>query len=95
MAIGCECIQLTESGSWETFPGFAENYVAQIGAKIIERISAPDIHIWKIEYEGTILNFVYDDFPNGISVEPKNIQGQAAIEKLWNLLLKQSEPSGL
>ena len=95
MAIGSEYIELTEVGFWETFPEFAEKYVAQIGAKTVKRISTPDMHIWQIEYEGSILNFVYDDFPTGISIEPKSNKGQAAIEKLWALVVEQSQPGGL
>lgn len=95
MAIGCESIELTEEGNWEVFPEFAEKYAVQIGAKVVNRISTPDMHIWEIEYEGHALNFVYDDFPNGISLEPKSSKGQAAIEKLWQIVEKQSEPNGL
>jgi hypothetical protein len=95
MAIACESIELTEAGNWESFPEFAERYAEQIGAKIVERISTPDMHIWQIEYEGHVLNFVYNDFPNGVSLEPKSRKGKAAIEKLWQIIEKQSEPSGL
>lgn len=95
MAIGCESIELTEEGNWEVFPEFAEKYAVQIGAKVVNRISTPDMHIWEIEYEGHALNFVCDDFPNGISLEPKSSKGQAAIEKLWQIVEKQSEPNGL
>ena len=94
MATGFECIELTEAGNWETFPEFVDKYAEQIGAKIIKRTSAIDMHIWQLEYEGKVLNFIYCDFPNGISLEPTNAKGQAAIEKLWELVLKQSGPSG-
>ena len=53
------------------------------------------MHLWEIEYEGATLNFVYDDFPNGVSIEPKDKRGQPAIEKLFKLVLQQSEPNGL
>jgi hypothetical protein len=95
MASGNECLELTEEGTWESFPSFAEKYVKQIGAKVIKKIQAPDIHLWEIEFEGVVLNFVYDDFPNGISIEPKDKNGQAAIEKLYKLALSESDPSGL
>lgn len=95
MAIGCESIELTEAGNWETFPDFAEKYAEQIGATIFNRISTPDMHIWEVEYAGHTLNFVYDDFPNGLSLEPKSKKGQAAIEKLWKIIEQESEPSGL
>jgi len=95
MASGTECLELTEAGSWESFPTFAEKYVKQIGAKIKRKIKAPDMHLWEIEYEGVVLNFVYDDFPNGISIEPKDKSGQDAIENLYKLVLSQSDPNGL
>ena len=60
-----------------------------------KQIEAPDMHLWEIEYEGATLNFVYDDFPNGVSIEPKDKRGQPAIEKLFKLVLQQSEPNGL
>lgn len=95
MASGCESLELTEAGTWESFPSFAAKFVEQIGATVIEKIEAPDMHLWVIEYEGTKLNFVYDDFPNGVSVEPLNKNGQPAINKLYKLVREQSQPNGL
>lgn len=95
MASGYESIELTEGGSWETFPRFAEKYAEQIGAKVVRKIEGPDMHLWEIEYEGVILNLVYDDFPNGVSIEPKDKSCQPAIEKLFRLVSDQSESHGL
>ena len=95
MASGFEWIELTAAGNWETFPQFAKKYSEQIGATVIKQIEALDMHLWEIEYEGATLNFVYDDFPNGVSIEPKDKRGQPAIEKLFKLVLQQSEPNGL
>jgi hypothetical protein len=95
MASGSECIELTEEGNWETFPPFAKKYAEQIGARIVNKIEVPDMHLWEIEYEGIILNFVYEDFPNGVSIEPKDNGGQQAIEKLFKLVSEQSDPNGL
>jgi len=95
MASGNECLELTEAGTWESFPAFAERYVAQIGARVIRRIKGPDAHLWEIKYEGVVLNFVYDDFPNGVAVEPKTKEGQHAINKLYDLAVLESDPNGL
>ncbi|MBN7799196.1 DUF3630 family protein [Parahaliea mediterranea] len=95
MAAGWESLELTEAGTWESFPPFAHRYAEQIGAKVLRKITGPDMHIWEIEYEGEILNFVYDDFPNGVSIEPKAESGQLAIDKLYRLVLEQSDPNGL
>lgn len=95
MASGWDGIELTEEGNWETFLPFAKKYAAQIGAKVIQKIAAPNMHLWEIEYEGVILNLVYDDSPNGVSIEAKDKSGQPAIEKLFQRLVEQSEPNGL
>ena len=94
MASDCKSIELTEEGNWETFPPFAKRYAEQIGAKVLKKIEGPDMHLWEIEYEGVILNFVYDDFQNGVTIEPKGKSGQAVIEKLFKLVMEQSEPNG-
>lgn len=95
MASGNFSLELTEAGTWESFPAFAKKFVAQIGAKIIKKIDGQDIRIWEIEYEGVVLSFVYDDFPNGVSIEPKGKDGQPAIDKLFRLVSEQSDPNGL
>lgn len=95
VAPGCESLELTEAGTWESFPAFAEKFVQQIGAKVIRKLEAPDMHIWEIEYDGAALNFVYDDFPNGVSIESKDSKGQAAVDKLYDLVKEQSDPGGL
>ena len=95
MASGCESPELTEAGTWESFPLFAEKYVLQIGARVLKKIAAPDMHLWKIKYEGAVLNFVYDDYPNGVSIEPMSSQGQFAVDKLFNLAVEQKDPNGL
>ncbi len=95
MASGCESLELTDAGTWESFPPFAEKYVKQIGATVVEKIEGPDVHLWKIKFEGVLLNFVYDDFPNGVSVEPLDSNGQPAIDILYRLSVEESEPNGL
>lgn len=95
MASGNESLELTEAGTWASFPSFAEKYMRQIGAKIINKVEAPDMHLWEIEYENELLNFVYNDFPNGVSIEPKSNKGQAAVDKLYNQALSESDPNGL
>ena len=37
MKSGLEGLELTEDGTWESFPAFAEKLVEQIGAKIIRK----------------------------------------------------------
>ncbi len=95
MASGNESLKLTSDGTWESFPAFAENFVKQIGASIIKKIDGPDIQIWEIRYEGALLNLVYDDYPNGVSIEPKDTDGQNAVDALFQLVKSQGNESGL
>jgi len=95
MASGYESLELTDAGSWESFPPFAEKYVEQIGASVRKKIEAPDMHIWEIEYSGSVLNFVYDDFPNGTSIEPKSKKAQKAVKEIYEVALGQRDSNGL
>ncbi|AWM58363.1 DUF3630 domain-containing protein [Stutzerimonas stutzeri] len=95
MASGSNCLQLTEAGTWESFPLFAEKYVRQIGASVLAKIETPDMHLWEIEYSGATLNLVYEDFPNGVSIEPKDNRGQSAIDTLYSLAMEQKSQNGL
>ena len=95
MASGNESLELTEAGTWESFPNFAKKLVKQIGASIIKKLNGPDIRIWEIEYKGHILNLVYDDFPNGVSIEPKKSSDQSIIDELYQIFKNQSDEVGL
>ena len=95
MASGNESLELTEAGTWESFPSFAKKFIDQIGASVIRKIDGPDVRIWEIKYEGAILNLVYDDFPNGVSVEPKDKNGQKAVDHLFKMVESQKDESGL
>lgn len=95
MASGQDYLLLTEQGTWESFPLFADRYTQQIGAIITERLSAPDMHLWNISIDNVTLHLVYEDFPNGISVEPKDGQGEDMIHKLFQQALEQRTPDGL
>ena len=90
-----EWLLLTEAGSWESFPPFAEKFARQIGAKIIKREQAVHMRLWVIEVDGVTLHFVYDDFPNGVTIESVDDKGQAVIERLYQLVRKQSAPNGI
>ena len=46
-------------------------------------------------HEGALLRLVYDDYPNGVSVEPKDNVGQKAVDFLFQLVKSHSDESGL
>jgi hypothetical protein len=95
MASGDLCVELTEAGTWESFPRFAEKWAEEIGAEITDRLDGPDVRIWTISYEGHSLSLVYDDFPNGVTVEAPDSTSNATIEKLFAIVSSQSDPNGV
>ncbi|MPS59565.1 MAG: DUF3630 family protein [Pseudomonas sp.] len=76
-------------------PWLPKKYVRQIGASVLAKIETPDMHLWEIEYSGATLNLVYEDFPNGVSIEPKDNRGQSAIDTLYSLAMEQKSQNGL
>ena len=86
MNSGNLCLTLTDEGSWETFPLFAEKLTKKLDATVIEKIDGPDIRIWEIEINSIPLRLVYEDYPNGVSIESKDENGHTVILDLLSLL---------
>lgn len=87
MASGHECLNLSERISWENFPCFAEDFVALLGAEIVEKINGPDMRLWKIRYKTSTLRLVFDDYPLMVSLESSNNNGDQIIQDLHKILL--------
>lgn len=95
MHSGNWCIELTEEGNWEYFPRFAEAFSKQIGFAIINRADAVDMRIFEIEYLGQRIRLVYEDFPNGISLESMNASGAAILKYLFKQLSSEASENGV
>ena len=95
MACGFQCIELTDSGSWQTFDAFANAFTGDLNGTIIRKVDGIDIRVWLFEYEGAHLNLVYRDYPNGISIEPQDEAGDNAVKKLFKTLMKERSPQGI
>jgi hypothetical protein len=95
MPNGSACLELTDAGTWESFSQFAETLVAQLGAAIMERTDGPDVRLWIIRTKGRDLSLVYSDFPNGISIEPRDMVSDALITQLFAFFEAQKSPDGL
>lgn len=90
MHSGNWCIELTEEGSWESFPKFAEKFAEQVGFAIINRADSIDIRIWEVEYLNQRIRLVYEDFPNGISLESISASGAAVLKILFEKLSSET-----
>lgn len=93
MHSGNLCLTLTEEGNWETFPTFAEKLTKQLDATVIEKIDGPDIRMWEIEINNTSLRLVYEDYPNGVSIESKDKNSDIVIRNLLELLNNSGKES--
>jgi hypothetical protein len=62
---------------------------------ILERHGALLTHIWDIDVDGVVVQLVYDDWPNGVTITPMDASGQGTVDRLFELALKQSDPSGV
>ncbi len=95
MASGNYSLELTDAGSWESFPTFAKEFISQLGGKITNKFDGPDARVWEFTYQDQTLRLVYNDFPNGISIEPMNNKNQSIIDSLYDLLINQKDEKGL
>ena len=88
-------IELTEAGTWESFPAFAKKYCKQINATILKKIDGPDVRIWDIEVEGTQISIAYDDYPNGVFLESSDENGNELIKKLFKQIDAEKSKKGV
>ena len=88
---GHAVIKLTEDGTWEGLPRFAEAFTKQLGARKINHVDGPDVRLWDIELGGIRLNLVYDDFPNGLSLMPYSDEGDRLLQRVFEDLKQAAE----
>lgn len=80
---GHAIIELTEDGTWEGFPRFAELFTKQLGATKIDCVDGPDVGFWDIEMNGIRLNLGYDDYPNGLSLMSYCDDGDRLLQQVF------------
>ena len=82
MHSGNFCLNLTERVNWDKFPLFANAFVEENEAKIVNKSQAADMAIWEIEINQCVLRLVYDDYPQMVSLESKDDLGNVVLEEL-------------
>lgn len=88
---GHAIIELTEDGTWEDFPRFAEAFTKQLGATKIDGVDGPDVRFWDIRLEGVRLNLGYDDYPNGMSLMSYSEEGDRLLNQVFEGLKQAAE----
>jgi hypothetical protein len=86
MASGHLCLNLTGRVSWEAFPSFADDFVGSIAGKITNKSDAPDLRIWEVRVDNTVLRLVFDDYPVMVSLESSDIQSDELLKRLHQQL---------
>ena len=80
------CLNLTEYVEWEDFPAYARKFLQAAGGEVLGKYDAVDMRIWEVKIEGINVRFVYEDFPQMISLEPSSQACDVLIQNLHQKL---------
>jgi hypothetical protein len=82
MASGHLCLRLSTKVTWEEFPRFAEQLLAVVGGRVVNKTDAADVRIWEIAFHDRALRLVFDDYPAAVSFEAADPAGDAFLREL-------------
>lgn len=85
MSNGESFIILSESTSWSDFPRLIASILPIIQGEIGDKADTVDLRMWKVKTPQGVINAVYQDFPNEITLEPV-AGGDSAIEWTFEIL---------
>ncbi|VVH65809.1 hypothetical protein BSPLISOX_2125 [uncultured Gammaproteobacteria bacterium] len=86
MANGALRIELTEKIDYENFEDFAKLFLKIIPAKVIDKIVAVNIIMWRLKINNKLFYLVFDDYPVMMSLEPIDNNLDNEILRIFNLL---------
>ena len=87
MASGELSLRLTETISWEAFPGYAKRILKLLGGTIQDRADSPVERVWSVEIDGASFWLAFDDFALGVSLDPQDPRAGALIREIRERLL--------
>lgn len=88
MANGWRCLLLTEAVGWEEFPAYAAAISRRVGGRLCEVVDGPDIRMRGLWVGFRRFWIVFDDFPLGVTIEPRSKRADRAIERLLSDLAR-------
>jgi hypothetical protein len=86
MANGWSSLLLTEQVAWEDFPAYAEAIAPLIGARLGQRVDGPDIRMRSLRLGLRWYWIMFDDFPLGVTIEPRHARASRRIQAIYNAL---------
>ena len=87
MASGNQSLLLTEQVDWESFPTYAEAIVQLVGGTLVDRADGPDQRVWTVSIGTQVFWLAYDEFPLGVSLDPRNGEAAALVPAIRQKLL--------
>lgn len=77
---------LTECIGWEDFERYAKELLRRLDGRAYEKGAAADMHLWNVEIETLPFRLVYDDYPDGVTLESESQAGDMLLRKLQKRL---------
>ena len=87
MASGDESLVLTERVGWESFPTYAEAILQLVEGTVVDRADGPDQRVWSVSIGAQSFWLAYDDYPLGVSLDPKTSAASALIPAIRQRLV--------
>ncbi|MEM1026510.1 MAG: DUF3630 family protein [Planctomycetota bacterium] len=87
MASGEEALTLSNTVDWEGFPSFAKEFTEACGLDIKSKGDSPEMRIWAVKRNGVMLNLVFEDYPQQVSLEPKDAGSEIEIRRIYEMLI--------
>ncbi|MGA4111076.1 hypothetical protein ACI2T3_08585 [Ralstonia nicotianae] len=89
---GFRYISVLEHVEWAHVPDRIQEILSSIGAKDIVAIAGDDAtsvdtRWWNFTFKNGSFRIVYEDWPNGISIEPTNMQSASLLPEIEQLVL--------
>ena len=79
MASGNLWMILSESISWEEFPRYATSILQFVGGSKVDVAESVEMRLWNVKILGQSMRLVYDDFPQMVSLESEDAEGDLVL----------------
>jgi hypothetical protein len=94
MASGNQALLLSNRVTWEAFPSYAPALAGLLGGKIVDKADSAAERVWTALIEGQRFFISYDDYPFGVSLEPRDGGAAMLIPTIRERLLRVRDQRG-
>jgi hypothetical protein len=95
MASGHQALVLSHRVTWEAFPSYAPALAGLLGGKIVDKADSAAERLWTAVIEGQRFFISYDDYPFGVSLEPRDDGAATLISTIRERLLRVRDQRGV